>query len=126
MLRQWFRAASARIGIRLPFTGVICVHGTQSVSIDREGRAEIKFRKLLVFLEPPSPGDLHDVYALGTGRPTTATIFLSPDAVELSREERDPGRQTISWLPRDPIVLNALYEHQHGWRPSATFDDPAV
>ena len=53
MLRRWIRAASARVGIRLPFTGVICVHGMQSVSIDREGRAEINFRRSLVFLEPP-------------------------------------------------------------------------
>jgi hypothetical protein len=29
-------------------------------------------------------------------------------------------------VPRDPIVLNALYEHQYGWRPSARFDDAAI
>jgi hypothetical protein len=126
MLRRWIRAASARAGIRLPFKGVICVHGTQSVTIDREGRAEIKFKKLLVFLEPPAAGDLRDVYALGTGRGASSVIYMSPDAVEISREEPEPGRQEISWAPRDPIILNALYEHQNGWRPSVVFDNPAV
>ncbi len=126
MLRRWIRAASARVGIRLPFTGVICVHGIQSVSIDREGRAEINFRRSLVFLEPPAAGDLHDVYALGTDKATSAIIYRSPDAVEVSRAEPEPGRLMVSWLPREPIILNALYEHQNGWRPSVTFDDAAV
>src|SRR5438093_2186555 len=126
MFRRWIRTASARIGIRLRFTGVICVHGTQSVSIDGEGHPEINFRKLLVFLESPSAGDLHDVYTLGTSQPTSGTIYVSPDAIDVSREEPEPGRQIISWLPREPIVLNALYEHQYGWRPSARFDDTAM
>ena len=126
MLRRWIRAASARIGIRLPFTGVICVHGTQSVTLDNEGRADIKFRKLLVFLEPPAPGDLHDVYTLGACDATSAVIYASQDAREISRSERERGRQEVCWLPREPIVLNALYERQHGWRPSAAFADPAV
>jgi hypothetical protein len=30
------------------------------------------------------------------------------------------------WLPRERVILNTLYEHQNGWRPSGTFDDPAV
>lgn len=126
MLGRWIRAASARVGIRLPFRGAICVQGTQSVSIDPQGRAEIKFRKLLVFLETPQAGDLRDVYTLGTGKPTSATIYASPDAIEVAREERTAGRQEIVWLPREPVIVNALYEHQNGWRPSGTFNDPAV
>jgi hypothetical protein len=126
MLRRWIRAASARVGIHLPFTGVICVHGTQSVSLDGEGRADIKFRKLLVFLEEPAAGDLRDVYALSASKAASAVIYVSPDAREISRENREPGREAICWLPREPIVLNALYEHQHGWRPSTAFADPAV
>ena len=126
MLRRWIRAASARVGIRLPFTGVICVQGTQSVTLDSEGRADITFRKLLVFLEQPAAGDLHDVYTLGTSDGASAVIYASLDAREISRTEREPGRHDVCWLPREPIVLNALYEHQHGWRPSAAFADPAV
>ena len=80
MLRRWIRAASARVGIHLPFTGVICVHGTQSVSLDGEGRADIKFRKLLVFLEEPAAGDLRDVYALSASKAAIAVIYASPDA----------------------------------------------
>ena len=126
MFRRWIRAAGARVGIRLPFKGVICVQGTQSVSIDREGRAEINFKRLLVFLERPEAGDLRDVYALGTGSGTSAVIYESPDSLETAREEPQRGRLEISWMPRDPVILNALYKHQNGWRPSVTFDDPAV
>jgi hypothetical protein len=126
MVRRWIRAATARIGIRLPCRGVICVHGTQSVSLDSQGHAEVTFRKVLVFLETPEAGDLRDVYALGSDTATSATILVSQDAVEVFREERAPGMLEIVWLPREPVGLNTLYEHQHGWRPSATFDDPAV
>src|SRR3954463_8859381 len=126
MFRRWIRAASARVGIRIRFDGVICVHGTQSVSIDADGHPEINFRKLLVFLEAPSPGDLTDVYALGTPGPTSATIYMSPDAVEVSRGGAQPGPQALSWLPRKPNVRNSLYEHQYGWRPSATLDEAAI
>ena len=126
MLRRWIRGASARIGIPLPFPGVICVHGRQAVSLDGEGRADIRFTKWLVFLEQPAPGDLHDVYSLGTGGPTSALIYTSPDAREISREETNRGRQMVCWFPREPVVLNALYEHQYGWQPSTTFTDSAV
>jgi len=126
MARRWIRAASARVGIRLPFTSAICVQGTQSVSLDSQGHAEIKFRKVLVFLESPEAGDLRDTYTVGNGKATSASIFVSPDAVEVFREEPTPGRLEIAWLPREPVILNALYEHQHGWQPSETFNDPAV
>ena len=126
MVRRWIRAAATRIGIRLPFKGAVCVHGTQSVSLDSQGHAEITFRKVLVFLEAPEAGDLRDTYAVGKDKATSATIFESPDAVEVLREEPTPGRLEIVWLPGEPVILNALYEHQHGWRPSETFDDPAV
>jgi hypothetical protein len=126
MARRWIRAASARVGIRLPFTGAICVHGTQSVSLDSQGHAEIRFRKVLVFLESPEAGDLRDAYTVGNGKALSATIFESPDAVEVFREEPAPGRLEIAWLPGEPVILNALYEHQHGWQPSETFNDPAV
>ena len=126
MLRRWLRRASARVGIRLPFKGAICVQGRQSVTLDVQGRADINFRRLLVFLEQPEAGDLRDVYTLGTGTSTSALIYASPDAVEISREESSGGRQEIVWLPRERVILNTLYEHQNGWRPSGTFDDPAV
>lgn len=91
MVRRWIRAASARIGIRLPFKGAICVQGTQSVYLDSQSHAEIKFRKMLVFLETPEAGDLRDAYPIGNGEATSATIFVSPDAVEVFREERPRG-----------------------------------
>jgi hypothetical protein len=126
MVRRWIRAASARVGIRLRFKGAICVQGTQWVSIDATGHAEIKFRKLLVFLQQPEAGDLRDVYALGSGNSTSTIIYTSPDEVEIFREEPAPGRLEIAWMPRLPVMPNTLYEHHHGWRPSATFADPAI
>ena len=125
-MRQWLRAASARVGIRLRFTGVICVAGTRSICIDREARAHITTRRSLVFLEPPDAGDLLDTYALGTAQPTSAVIEMSPDAIELSREQTEAGRVTISWLPRNPITLYSLYDHQDGWAPSAAFNGTTV
>jgi hypothetical protein len=123
MLRQWLRAAGERVGIRVWFTGVICVNGTQSVSIDSRGIAQITTRRSLVFLEPPIEGDLRDTYAIGTGG---AVIDTSPDAIELSREETEPGRLAVSWLPREPVTRYALYEHQNGWSPAAAFDASTV
>ena len=91
-LRRWFRTTLERIGIHLPFAGVICVEGTQTISIDEEWRASITTRRRLVFTEPPASGDLCDTYALGLARPIGSVFYSSPDAVELGREERVPGR----------------------------------
>ncbi len=126
MLRRWLRTLLERIGIDLPFQGVICVEGTQAISLDEERRASITTRRKLVFTEPPSAGDLRDTHGLGLGRPISAVIYSSPDAVELGREERAAGHLTLYWWPRDPILLHTLYEHESGWSPSATFDAPAL
>jgi len=96
------------------------------VSLDEEWRADIRIRRSLVFLEPPAAGDLLDTYALPTGKPTSAVLYRSPSVIEVAREEREPGRLTVSWLPRDPITLYAIHEHENGWKPAATFDGPAV
>ena len=122
MLRQWLRTASAWIRIPMRFTGVICVNGTQSISFDSTGRAEVATKRSLVFLESPAAGDLRDTYAHGAGRTVS---YTSPDAIELLREEKS-GRLTISWLPRDPVTLFALYEHQNTWSTSTTPNESAV
>jgi hypothetical protein len=126
MLRRWLRTYLERIGIDLPFPGVICVEGTQTISIDEEWRASITTRRKLVFTEQPSAGDLRDTHGLGLGRPISSVIYSSPDAVELGREERAAGNLTLYWWPRDPIPLYTLYEHESGWSPFATFDAPAL
>ena len=126
MVWRWLRAAMERVGIYLPFAGVICVDGKQTISIDEEWRASITTKRRLVFIEPPSAGDLRDTYGLGFGRPTSSVIYSSPDAVELGREERTPGSVTLYWWPRDPVDLYTLYEHENGWRPTTTFNGSAL
>ena len=126
MLYRWLRAVLDRIGIHLPFLGVICVEAIQTISIDEESRASISTRRKLVFIAPPSAGDLRDTYGLGYGRAPSSVIYSSTDAVELGREERPRGTLTLYWWPRDPIALYTLYEHESGWRPITTFDASAV
>ena len=100
MVRQWIRAATARVGIRLPFRGVICVHGTQSVSIDLQGRADIKFRRWLVFLEQPSAGDLRDVYAV-----VLDGEDVDPQATDEARKQARQARLERG-LPYDEFVAS--------------------
>jgi hypothetical protein len=126
MLSHWLRTALERIGIHLPFPGVICVEGSQTISIDEAWRAFITTRRKLVFIEPPSAGDLCDTCGLGLERPVSSLIYSSPDAVELGREERARGSLTLYWWPRDPIALYTIYEHESGWKPVTTFDAPAL
>ena len=126
MLHRWLRAVLARIGIHLPFLGVICVEATQTISIDEESRASISTKRKLVFIAQPSAGDLRDTYGLGFDRAPSSVVYNSTDAVELGREERPRGTLTLYWWPRDPIALYTLYEHESGWRPITTFDGSAV
>ena len=126
MLYHWLRAILDRIGIHLPFLGVICVEAIQTISIDEEARASISTRRKLVFIEQPSAGDLRDTYGLGFGRAPSSVIYSSTDAVELGREERPPGSLTVYWWPRDPLALYTLHEHESGWRPATTFDGSVV
>jgi hypothetical protein len=125
MLYRWLRAVLERIGIRLPFAGVICVESTQTIAIDEEWRASISAKRKLVFVEPPSAGDLRDTYSVGLDRALSGVIYSSSDAVELGREEV-AGSLTLYWWPRDPVALYRLYEHESGWRPATTFDTSAL
>lgn len=126
MVWRWLRASLQRIGINLPFRGVICVEGTQTITIDQEWRASITTRRKLVFVESPSAGDLYDSYGLGLRQPIDAVAYSSPDAVELRRDRTVPGRLTLYWWPQEPVALYTLYEHEAGWKPTATFDASAL
>lgn len=114
MLWRWFRIAMQRAGIHLPFTGVICVEGTQTIEIDEEWRARITTRQKLVFLEPPSAGDLRDTFGLDSGDPAHSGVYTSSDAIVLGREDIR-GCAAYYWWPHDSIPLYTLYEHAHGW-----------
>jgi hypothetical protein len=125
MLYRWLRAILERVGVHLPFAGVICVEATQTISIDEEWRGSISTRRKLVFVEMPTAGDLRDTYGVGLDRSLSPVIYSSSDAVELGREEA-AGPLTLYWWPRDPIALYTLYEHESGWRPATTFDTSAL
>ena len=125
MLHRWLRAILERVGVHLPFAGVICVEATQTISIDEEWRGSISTRRKLVFLETPTAGDLRDTYGVGLDRSLSAVIYSSSDALELGREEA-AGTLTLYWWPRDSIALYTLYEHESGWRPATTFDTSAL
>jgi hypothetical protein len=126
MWRRWMRTAARRASIARRFTDVICVDGTQSFAIQPDWRAQILTTRRLVFLEPPSEGDLCDTYALATGESASALVYTSPDARELWREQSRAGRLIIAWLPREPIRLYTVYEHHNGWMPSVLFNGSAV
>jgi hypothetical protein len=125
-LRRWLRTTLKRIGIHRPFPGVICVEGMQAIVIDEEWRASITVKRRLVFTEPPSAGDLCDTYALGLNRPIGSVFYTSPDAVELGREQRVPGRLLLYWWPKESPPLYTLHEHEHVWRSTNPFDAPAL
>ena len=126
MAWHWLRPSLQRIGVNVPFRGVICVEGTQTISIDQEWHASITTRRKLVFLEQPSAEDLSDTYGLGVGEPIDDVMYTSPDAVELRRDRKVPGRLTVYWWPREPIALYTLHEHEAAWRPLAAFDASAL
>jgi hypothetical protein len=126
-VRSRVRAAARRVGIHLPFSGVICASGSKTVSLEADGRTRIRLARTLVFLDLPEPDDLHDTYAIGPGEELSALDWESPDALELRREWRPKaGRVTVYWRPREPITRHALYVHEHDWVPSTSFTGSAV
>jgi hypothetical protein len=120
------REIAGQLGIHLPFTGVVCLDATQTIAIQADGGAQVTVKQTLVFLEPPSPGDLRDTYGLGPAEPFSSIVYASPDAIELGREGTDDGRLRLSWLPRDAVSLYRPYSHQTGWMPSISFNRWAV
>jgi len=120
------RAIAGQLGLYLPFTGVICLDAMQTIAIQADGNAQVTVRQTLVFLEPPSAGDLRDTYGLGTAEPLSGIVYASPDGIELGREVTDDGRLRLYWVPRDPVSLYRPYSHQTGWMPSVSFNHWAV
>jgi hypothetical protein len=127
MPRQWLRTAASRVGIRLPFTSVVCTAGTRTISLDADGRVQVSTKQTLVFLEQPTAGDLCDTYALSPGERVDSVSYNSPDAFEITRERTHPGRVTVYWRPgAPPIAPYTLYVHQCDWTPAATLAGSAV
>jgi hypothetical protein len=115
MMPRAIRSALRRIGIRLPFTAVICPEWNKSIRIESDWRARVTTSRTLVFTEMPRPGDLHDGFPIEPGSPLEILFYDSPDAVEVGRTKRDAHTLTIDWLPKDPVTRYALYHHEDSW-----------
>lgn len=115
MFARAIRSALRRIGIRLPFNGVICPEWNKTICIEGDWRARVITTRTLVFTEPPRPGDLSDPFPIEPGAPLEILFYDSPDATEVSRKKRDPHTLVISWLPNAPVTRYALYRHEDTW-----------
>ena len=115
MLKPLFRKTVRRIGIPMPFAGVICPELTQTFYIESDWRARIHTRRSLVFTESPQPGDLSERYPIEPGSPLEVLFYDSPDAVEVGRQRRDARTLMVDWQPRTPVLRYALYHHDDTW-----------
>jgi hypothetical protein len=120
------RNALSRGGIRLPFGGVICAEHLKSIWIENDWRARVTTKRTLVFLSQPNDGDLCDSYTLGAGQTLERVVYESPDAVEISREQRRDDTVVVYWRPRGPITKYALYVHQDTWIPPTPYQNAAI
>lgn len=111
-MKRWFRYALRQCGIDLSFTDVVCPQHVKSIRIHEGARVEVIDRRSLVFLDLPEPGDLLDV--VPNPEDGEVSPYHSPDAFEIQRVSTRKGTQ-VSWMPNEPVVLYALYMHQHGW-----------
>jgi hypothetical protein len=115
MIARAVRLLLRRIGIRLPFGGVICAETSKRIAIEGDWRARVTTRQTLVFTEQPCPGDLRDSFAFDPGTPPETLFYDSPDAVEVGRRRRSRNSLQIAWLPKAPVTLYALYAHEDTW-----------
>lgn len=120
------RDAFRRIGIRLPFSGVICPEWQKTICIESDWRARVTTRRALVFTEPPSAGDLRDNFPIDPDSALEILFYDSPDAVEVGRKRRGAHTLQISWMPKDPVVRYAMYRHEDSWMHPASHKCAAV
>ena len=115
MVARALRNALQRIGVRLPFHGVICPEIHKTICIEGDWRARVNTQRTLVFTEEPRPGDLRDTFPIQPGAPVEVMFYDSPDAVEVSREVPNAHALVVSWMPKQPIIRYALYHHEDTW-----------
>ena len=120
------RDAFRRIGINLPFTGVICPEWQKTILIESDWRAHVTTRRTLVFTDPPHQGDLRDNYPIDPDSALEILFYDSPDAVEVGRRRRGAHTLQISWMPKDPVLRYALYHHEDSWIHPASHKCAAV
>ncbi len=115
MVARAMRRVLRRIGIRLPFGGVICPEWNKTIYIEGDWRARVVTTRTLVFTELPEAGDLRDSFPIEPGSPLEILFYESPDATEVGRRRRGAHTLVISWLPHVPMTRYALYRHEDTW-----------
>lgn len=126
MLTRVVRRSLQRLGIRLPFTGVICAEHVKSICIGAEGRAKVTVQEKLVFLDLPETGDLHDTCAVDSDTTFENFIRHSPDSVEGGRRQIGSSAFVIDWMPKSAITRYGMYEHEYSWFPAGSQLQPAL
>jgi hypothetical protein len=109
------RTALGWIGIRLPFTAVICPEWHKTICIESDWRARVTNKRTLVFTEPPTPGDLRDNFPIERDAALEILFYDSADAVEVGRARRGSHTLQIAWMPKEPVLRYALYNHEDSW-----------
>jgi hypothetical protein len=120
------RKVARRVGVNLPFSGVVCAEQVRTIYIETDWRARITVKKTLVFLEYPGERDLWDTYSAGPGERLDTLAYDSPDGMQVAREDRKDGTVVIYWQPRVDITPYALYTHQDSWVPPTMYKQAAI
>jgi hypothetical protein len=126
MVAGVLRNLARRVGVNLPFAGVVCAEQVRTIYIETDWRARITVKKTLVFLESPGERDLWDTYSAGPGERLETLAYDSPDGMQVAREDRKDGSVRIYWQPRMDIIPYALYTHQDTWVPPTMYKQAAI
>lgn len=125
MIKRSLRRVLRRCGIDIPFRQMICTDDVKSVCIGSEMGAKVTVRRMLVFLDLPETGDLHDTIPVEAGTDPKSAFYASPDAVEIGRERRGSA-VLVRWRPRSLIIPYGIYMHEYVWHPPGTYGGPAL
>ena len=126
MVARFIRRTLRRCGIKMRFTDVLCAEHVRSICIGTDGRAKIAVREKLVFLEPPEPGDLHDICAIDAETTFENFILQSADSAETGRTRQGRRAFVSDWEPRSRPTRFAIYDHEYSWYPVGSQLQPAV
>lgn len=126
MMKRWLRRALRRCGITASPSYVICPEHVKTIHLDGERGSRAIVRQSFVFLEVPSPGDLHDTCLVDPEVAVEYFALDSPDGKELGRRRRGRDTIVVDWEPRERVIPYALYEHQHSWFPGLAIGQPAL
>jgi hypothetical protein len=126
MLNRLIRRSLKRLGIKLPFTDVICAEHVKSICIGPDGKAKVTVQEKLVFLDIPEGAELHDTCAVDSETTFDNFIRHSPDSVEGGRHKVGSSAFVIDWMPKSAITRYGLYEHEYSWFPLGSQLQPAL